>query len=54
MTFWLIAALIGIAAALFIAWPLLRERSAIRNYGLTLIVLIPVAALILYQWSSIP
>jgi cytochrome c-type biogenesis protein CcmH len=54
MTFWILAGLIGLLAALFIAWPLLRERAALRNYGFALVLLVPLAALMLYQVVGTP
>ena len=54
MTFWIVAALIGLVAALFIAWPLLQERAAVRNYGFAIILLVPVVALFLYQVVGTP
>lgn len=52
--FWFIATAIAVLAAVFITWPLLRDRAAVRNYGLALLVLVPVAALFLYQSVGAP
>jgi cytochrome c-type biogenesis protein CcmH len=54
MVFWILAALIGLLAAVFTAWPLLAERAAIRNYGFAIIVMIPIAALVMYQVVGTP
>jgi len=48
MMFWVLAFIIGALAAAYIGWPLLQGRAALRNYGLALIVLVPLAALGLY------
>jgi cytochrome c-type biogenesis protein CcmH len=54
MMFWILAIVIALLAAAYISWPLLKERAAWRNYGLALIVLTPVAALVLYQAVGTP
>lgn len=54
MTFWILAAAIGLLAAVFISWPLLRERAALRNYGFALVLLVPIASLVLYQAVGTP
>ena len=54
MMFWVLAVLISLVAAMFIAWPLLKERAALRNYGLALALLVPVASLVLYQMVGTP
>jgi cytochrome c-type biogenesis protein CcmH len=54
MMFWVLAVLITLVAAVFIAWPLLKERAALRNYGLALALLVPVASLVLYQMVGTP
>lgn len=54
MMFWVLAFIIGALAAAYIGWPLLQGRAAVRNYGLALIVLVPLAALGLYQSVGTP
>jgi cytochrome c-type biogenesis protein CcmH len=54
MMFWVLAVIIGVLAAAYMGWPLLRERAALRNYGLAIIVLVPLAALGLYQQVGTP
>jgi cytochrome c-type biogenesis protein CcmH len=54
MMFWVLAVAIGALAAAYICWPLLRERAAVRNYGLALIALVPLAAIGLYQTVGTP
>lgn len=54
MMFWFIAAAIAVLAAAYVAWPLLKDRPAVRNYGVALLLLFPVAALFLYQSVGTP
>ena len=54
MNFWLLATAIPLAAAVSIGWPLLSDRSALRGTGITLLILIPVSALFLYQGIGSP
>ena len=52
--FWVIAIAIGIVSAAVMSWPLLRQGSSTRNYGLVLVVLIPVLAMFMYQQVGDP
>jgi cytochrome c-type biogenesis protein CcmH len=52
--FWLLAVIIGGLAAGLMTWPILRERAAVRNYGLALVVAVPVVAILLYQQVGTP
>ena len=54
MNFWLLATAIPLAAAVSIGWPLLSDRSTLRGTGITLLILIPVSALFLYQGIGSP
>lgn len=54
MTFWILAIAIGLVAAAYICWPLLKERAAVRNYGLALVLAVPVVSLGLYQAVGTP
>jgi cytochrome c-type biogenesis protein CcmH len=52
--FWTLTMVIGILAAGLIAWPLLKERAAVRNYGLAVVLAFPIAAILLYQQVGTP
>jgi len=52
--FWLVSIAAALLIAGYVAWPLLRRRGSPRNYGLTLVVLVPVAAVVLYQQVGTP
>ena len=54
MSFWILATMIPLAAAVVIGWPMLRDRSALRGTGITLLVLIPLSAMFLYQGIGSP
>jgi cytochrome c-type biogenesis protein CcmH len=52
--FWVTAFVIGVLAAGLMSGPILRQGAAIRNYGLALVLVVPVIALVLYQQVGTP
>ena len=52
--FWLLSTPVIIAAALLVAWPLLRRESSMKPTGLVLIFLFPVLIVMLYQGVGSP
>jgi cytochrome c-type biogenesis protein CcmH len=54
MMFWVIAIAIAILAAGLMGWPMLRQRAAVRNYGLAVVIAVPVIMALLYQQVGTP
>ncbi len=52
--FWAFAVAIALLSAIAICWPILRAGGKFRNYGLALVVFIPLAALFMYQKVGTP
>lgn len=52
--FWFLAVLIGIVAAVLIAWPLIRQSAEGRMFGLSIALIIPVVSVFLYQQVGTP
>lgn len=54
MSFWIVATVIPVAAALVLCWPLLRQGGPWLGLGLSLLLLIPMATLLLYRGVGAP
>jgi len=52
--FYFLAAALAVLAGIALTWPLLRQGGPSRNYGLSLVTLLPIAALFLYQQVGSP
>jgi cytochrome c-type biogenesis protein CcmH len=52
--FWPLAIAIGVLATLFMTWPMLRFGKSTRNYGLALVLLVPIISVFLYQDVGTP
>lgn len=54
MMFWSLSVIITVLAMGYLAWPLVRQGGGARNYGLALVLVAPVIALIAYQQIGTP
>lgn len=52
--FWILGTIIGFAAALAMAWPIIRQGGAQRNYAFAMVIAVPLIALSMYSKVGTP